>query len=186
MRTRNDFDLKRLHDAIDEKRRSQGLSWAAVARQINRFDTGGHPIATSTIRGLETKSTAEGDGVLQMLLWLDRTPESFIAGFPDSDDARYRLQRPDGEYILRWDARALHAALDAARNARGITWQHLGREVGGHTAAMLTHLARGSRTGFPGVMRITRWLDRPACTFTRAVPRYMLSFSAVEPRNRRS
>jgi hypothetical protein len=31
---------------------------------------------------------------------------------------------------------------------------------------MLTTLARGPRIGFPRVMRLVRWLDRPAVTFT--------------------
>jgi len=172
---RTDFDLKQLYAAIDEKRRAEAMSWTAVTRHINRFDTVGHPIATSTIRGLANKSVAEGDGVLQMLLWLDRTPESFVHGFRDGDSERFRLTRPDADHILRWDTRALHAAVDAERRARGITWRELGRELGGFTAAMLTNLARGGRTGFPGVMRLTRWLNRPARTFTHTVPRYRSS-----------
>ena len=62
---RTDFDLKQLYAAIDEKRRAEAMRWTAVTRHINRFDTVGHPIATSTIRGLANKSVAEGDGVLQ-------------------------------------------------------------------------------------------------------------------------
>ena len=33
---------------------------------------------------------------------------------------------------------------------------------------MLTTLARGPRIGFPRVMRLVRWLDRPAVTTTAA------------------
>jgi hypothetical protein len=73
-----DFDLRALYDALDQQRRIRNLSWAAAAREINRFRTTGHPIAVSSITGLRDKAEAEGDGVLQMLVWLQRTPESFV------------------------------------------------------------------------------------------------------------
>ena len=63
-----DFDLHALFDALDQERRSRDLSWAAVAREVNRFVTAGHPIAASTITGLKHKAAGEGDGILQMLL----------------------------------------------------------------------------------------------------------------------
>ncbi len=58
-----DFDLNALYRAIDERRRAGGLTWAAVARDINGAAPGPHPIAVSTITGLRTKAVAEGDGV---------------------------------------------------------------------------------------------------------------------------
>jgi len=165
-----DFDLKGLYAAIDERRRSRNLTWAAVGREINRGMTVGHPIASSTITGLRAKAVAEGDGILQMLLWLGRTPESFVPGFPDADAARFHLsERTDGQ-ILRWDATALHAASNAKRQAAGMTWQNVATEVGSFTPGMLTHLAKGGRVGFPGVMRLTAWLGQPAAAFTRLVP----------------
>jgi hypothetical protein len=70
---------------------------------------------------------------------------------------------------LRFDTQKLHAAVNAQRVARGLTWQHVANEIGlGQTT--LTHLSKGGRTGFPHVMRITRWLGRPAAEFTRAAP----------------
>src|SRR5262245_51408793 len=80
-----DFDLKALYEAPDEQRRLRQLSWAAAAREINRGHTEGHPIATSTITGLNSKRVGEGDGILGMLLWLRRAPESFIPGFEEAD-----------------------------------------------------------------------------------------------------
>jgi hypothetical protein len=73
-----DFDIAALHIAIDAQRIERGLSWKAVALEINRSGerVGPHPISPSTISGLKNKRWGvEGDGVLQMLLWLDRTPE---------------------------------------------------------------------------------------------------------------
>jgi len=165
--TRADFDLEALYRAIDEQRRARGLTWAAAAREINRGGTGRRPIAVSSITGLATKAVAEGDGVLQMLRWLDRTPESFVPGIEDANGARFRLSDPGPTRLLRWDVPAIHTALDAERQARGVTWQSVAAQIGGVTPAMLTNLAKASRIGFPGVMRIMQWLNCPAATFTR-------------------
>jgi len=164
----SDFDLKALYEAIDIQRRSREMSWAAVTREINRFHTEGHPIATSTITGLKNKAVGEGDGILQMLLWLHRTPESFVPGFQEAGAARFRFRELGREQILRWDTRALHAALNAQRQARGMTWKEVAQEIGGFTPGMLTNLAKGGRIGFPGVMRMVKWLGQPAAAFTRA------------------
>ena len=76
-----DFDLKALYEALEEQRCSRQMSWAAAALEINRGHKEGHPIATSTITGLKNKRAGEGDGILSMLLWLGRTPESFYSRF---------------------------------------------------------------------------------------------------------
>lgn len=162
-----DFDLKALYAALDEQRRSRTMSWAAVMRAINRFNLEGHPVATSTITGLKQKAVGEGDGILQMLLWLRRTPESFVPGFPDADAECFRLPEPGREQILRWDTKALHAALNTQRQASGMSWAAVAQAMGGVSPVMLTHLAQGGRTGFPIVMRLVSWLGQPAATFTR-------------------
>jgi uncharacterized protein YfiM (DUF2279 family) len=166
-----DFDLRALYDALDERRRMRGLSWTAVAREMGRGAAQRPVVAASTITGLEGATAAEGDGVLQMLLWLGRAPESFIAAFLDADAARFRLADPGDGRMLRWDAAAIHTALDAKRRAAGLTWQDVGREIGGITSGMLTNLANGGRVSLPGVMRIVRWLGQPAANFTRVSSR---------------
>lgn len=165
----SNVELKALYDALDRQRRERGLSWAAVTREINGFKTGGHPLATSTITGLNSRTVAEGDGILQMLLWLGRSPESFVPGVKEADSERFRLREPGGDRILRWDTKALHSALNAERQARGMTWREVAPQIGGFTPAMLSNLAKGGRVGFPGVMRIVGWLGQPASAFTRAV-----------------
>jgi hypothetical protein len=60
----------------------------------------------------------------------------------------------------------MHDALNRARTERGLTWRQLARELPGFTESMLTNLASGP-IGFPRVMRITRWLNRPAASFMR-------------------
>ena len=165
----SDFSLRQLYEALDERRRSRGLSWAAATHEISGLGPDRRAIASSTITGIGTRRIAEGNGVLHMLLWLDRTPESFVPGYPAAGDARYRLPQIRQNQILQFDAPALHAALNARREARGLTWFAVAREIGGVTSGMLTNLARASRVGFPGVMRLTGWLDQPAVTFVRVV-----------------
>jgi hypothetical protein len=162
-----DFSLRALYHALEEQRQAGQLTWAAVADQVNNRRTTRRPISASTMTGLEAKPRAEGDGVLQMLIWLDRSPESFVGDVPDSDAARYRLPRLTRGQILRWDTEALHRALDTKRRAGDLTWADVARELRGFTPTMLTNLSRGPRIGFPRVMRLVRWLGEPAVTFTR-------------------
>lgn len=165
-----DFDLRALFEAIDQKRESEGLSWAAVARQVSaRFESMPHTaaVAASTIRGVGTKAVVEGDGVLQMLLWLDRTPESFVPGHPLATAPEARLADVGPDRILRFDAAALHRAISGRRQERGLTWSKVAAEMS-CSSANLTGLATAQRVSFPGVMRMIGWLDRPAAGFTRA------------------
>ena len=162
-----DFDLRALFDAIDEQRRRRELTWTAVAGEVNRHRTVLRPIAVSTITGLKHKPVGEGDGILQMLLWLGRSPESFVAGIADANAERFRLPELTTGQILRWDTKALFAALDADRRERLLTWAELGHRLQGYTAGTLRNLSKGGRTGFPHVMRLVRYLDRPAVAFTR-------------------
>jgi len=58
-----DFDLKSLLAALDEQRQARGLTWAPATREMNAVGqvSARHPIATSTIVGLRTKTLAEGE-----------------------------------------------------------------------------------------------------------------------------
>jgi hypothetical protein len=120
---------------------------------------------------MRTRAQIEGDGVLQMLLWLERTPESFVPGYKGSSADSCVLPQVGPDRILRFDVPAIHAALDARRVARGLTWAQVASEIGGFGATSLTRMARGGRVGFPGVMRIARWLECPAASLTNASPR---------------
>ena len=165
----SDFSLAALYAALDAQRQARGLSWSQATREINRQSEriSVHPISPSTVTGTRTKTVAEGDGVLQMLLWLNRTPESFVLGHQECDEAGTRLPDIPTHQVLRFDTTKLHAALDAQRVARKMTWAQVARETG-LSVSNLTHLSKGGRTGFPHVMRIVRWLGRPAAQFTRA------------------
>jgi len=138
-----------------------------VAREVSQHRTTLRTLSASTMTSLRHKPIGEGDGILQMLRWLGRAPESFVPGIDDGDAPRFHLPELRTGQILRWDTRALFDALDARRRHRGLTWAAVAREIGGFTPGMLTTLSRGPRIGFPRVMRLVRWLGQPAVTYTR-------------------
>jgi hypothetical protein len=163
------FDMHELHLALDAARRARGLSWVALVAEINRpFEgTPSIPITISTVRGIENKSSVTSAVVLQILRWLGPTPESFLSGNGDAPKADETLPEPGPARILRFDTRAMHAALDAQRLKRGMKWKQVAGELPGFTETMLTNLANGPLIGFPRVMMITQWLGRPAASFVR-------------------
>jgi len=129
--------------------------------------TSARRLSASTVSGTRFRAAAEGDGVLAMLRWLNRTPESFVPGHQQSEGISERLPDIPAGKISRFDAKKLYAALDARRIERQMTWPQVAKEVGTNPAS-LTHLSEGKRVVFPGVMRTFRWLQRPAADFTRA------------------
>ena len=158
--TKREFDVDALYDALDAQRQHRGLSWAQVSVEM-----GG--VATSTITGMRSKGSVEGDGVLRMLCWLQRTPESFVPDLAGAPIREWRLPDLQPGEKLRFDTPKMHAALDAERSRRGLTWDQVAAEIGGFSPAMLKRLAKEGRVGFPRVMRLVRWLERPAADFTR-------------------
>lgn len=165
-----DFDVCALYAALDAQRQARGLSWQRVALEINRSSqrVPARSLSASTIASMHTKRSVEGDGVLQMLIWLRRTPESFVPGPCEIVPETASLPSIGPHQVLRFDARALYQALNSRRLARGLTWTQLALELGGFSASSLTRLAKaGGRVAFPQVMRLTRWLGAPAAHFTR-------------------
>ncbi len=166
-----EFDVTALHSAIDEQRIRRNMNWKAVAEEVNRAGErrGVHPLSSSTISGLKNKRWGvEGDGVLQMLLWLDRSPESFVPEHPGAAHPDARLPRVSGERILRFDVPLIYSKLDAMRKARGLTWAQVAGEIGGLcNADQLKNMCKRQRTSFPQVMRLARWLRCPAAALTR-------------------
>jgi len=158
-----DFSLPRLYDSLDQQRRARRLSWAEVAREINRGSRG---LSPSTMRAMRTATMAEADGVLQMLRWLGRTPESFASTTTPFEEEESKLPAASERGTLRFDTAKLYAALDTRRIERRMTWSTLGKEVG-MSAAQLARLSEGGRIAFPHVIRVTGWLNTPAAAFVR-------------------
>ena len=109
----------------------------------------------------------EGDGVLQMLWWLRRTPESFVTGSQAAEAEGAELPEVAPHRILRFDTKAMYTQLEARRIERGLTWKQVSEQIG-CGAASLTRLSKGGRTGFPDVVRIAKWLERPVASLTHA------------------
>jgi len=166
-----DFNVATLHTALETQRAERGMSWKAVAHEINRADDryGVRPISPSTISGLKHKRWGvEGDAVLQMLLWLDRTPESFVPGHPGATHPNAQLPQIAGNKILRFDVPSILDRLEAQRIARALTWEQAALEIGGlYSADTLKNMGKQQRAAFPHVMRLARWLHCPAATLTR-------------------
>jgi hypothetical protein len=164
-----DFDINALHAALDAQRRARHLSWTELAVEINEpFNgTSSIPISVTTIRTMQSKRSVTSAVVLQILRWLKRSPESFLSGRKSAPTEGELLPTPGPSRILRFDTKALHAALNAARVEQGMTWKQVAEELPGFTESMLTGLAAGPLIGFPRVMLITQWLCRPASSFVR-------------------
>jgi len=67
--------------------------------------------------------------------------------------------------MLRFDAIALYQALDAERQARGLSWTQLSREIG-VSAATLQRLKHGGRLEVDGALAMAGWLRRTVESFT--------------------
>lgn len=164
------FDMKLLRATLDAERRRRGLSWIELAAEINRpfQGTPSIPINVATIRGMAAKSSVTSAVVLQVLRWLGRTPESFLSGYDRSpQEAEEILPDPGSSRILRFETKALYAALETARHERGLSWNELARQLPGFTESTLRNLSTGPLIGFPRVMLLTQWLGRPAASFVR-------------------
>jgi hypothetical protein len=101
-----------------------------------------------------------------MLRWLGRAPEEFLTG-PAIDVGDTRLPEPGPGSRLRWDLGQLHAALDAQRRERGLTWSDLAAILG-CTPSRLTNLRTARQADMDLAMRVTQWLERPAAAFIHA------------------
>ena len=162
------FDVDRYFEALDTERQRRGLTWAAVTRELNapfahRPDI--HPISGSTLTGMRGRASLNGNIVVHTLMWLRRTPEEFTDGHPVAPKALPELAP---RHLPRWDTEHLFAALDEQRRDQGRTWTELAAAVGDVTPEMLKGLRR--QVGFPRVMGVLAWLDRPAADFVVNVP----------------
>ena len=97
----SDFDVNQLYNALDHQREARGLSWAGVAKEIESLFT---KVSPSTISGIRDKQVVEGDGALQILLWVGKSPESFVPGF--EANTKHELVAPENA-VLRFDVKKI-------------------------------------------------------------------------------
>jgi transcriptional regulator with XRE-family HTH domain len=68
--------------------------------------------------------------------------------------------------MVRFDSKALYAALDAQRGARGMTWIQVAAATG-VSATTITRTRAGGRLEVDGMLAMVRWLGVPVETFVR-------------------
>ncbi len=72
---------------------------------------------------------------------------------------------------LRVDVRSLHAALDKAREGKGLSWRQLAKEIG-VSASTLSRMANDLKPDLTAFAAMTTWLNmRPEQFFVGAEPR---------------
>jgi hypothetical protein len=156
---------------LDERRRRDGLTWPAAARQmwelaadLNAYRGYDHPMATSTITGMSRRGNISCQHALFMLRWLERPPEDFIAQ-PRPGTAGVPLPACDPGHRLRWDLAKLYAALDDVRRARDASWEQAAGRLY-CTPSQLTGLRTAKfATGMRLAIRICQAMGRPAADF---------------------
>ena len=157
-----DLDMARLYAALDRQRASRHLSWAGVAKEIaDRYAR----VSPATIGRVHKKGRVEGDGIIQMLLWLDRSPESFVPGGVNRQEEC--LTSAGTSRTLRWDTNAIYCALEKKRNREDLTWPEVAGQIDGVSVSTLTRFKLGGRTYFPELMRVIQWLGDRANQYTR-------------------
>jgi len=72
--------------------------------------------------------------------------------------------------MIRFDAQALYSALDKQRNARGLTWTQVAREIG-VSPSTIARTKSGGRLEVDGMLAMVGWLDRPVEDFVRRTSR---------------
>ena len=159
-----------LSEALDAKRSELGLTWQQLAIRVTDKPSRGadRRIAASTFKGMSQRRSVKDTVVLQALRWLGRTPESFVPGLRETPE--HPIPDDDtGRPVL--DTRAIYLAMNERRASQGLTWRDVADELGrGFNPGMLTRLAAGTGIGFPRVMRIFQWLERPVAEFVCFVP----------------
>jgi hypothetical protein len=111
------FDMQALYAAVDATRVDR-YRRGAFERLVDLGDQRGaaqSALSISTVKGIARKGSVTSAVVLQILRWLGRTAESFLAGTAAASQADERLPEPGPGRILHFDTRAVHAALDAER-----------------------------------------------------------------------
>jgi transcriptional regulator with XRE-family HTH domain len=68
--------------------------------------------------------------------------------------------------MVRFDSRALYAALDARRKTRSMTWGQVAATIG-VSVATITRTRTGGRLEVDGMLAMVRWLNVPVETFVR-------------------
>jgi hypothetical protein len=163
-----DFDLSALYAALEARKRQLGLTWTDVVNEISLPFQNCKPrlIRASNLRDLDdTRFGVDAGIVLRILIWLGRSPESFVPGHPGADRPEAQLPPAAAAELPSFDVTRIYARLDTERERRRLSWLQVAQEIGDpFTANGLQRLHRGRIVRFPAVMRLARWLRCPAAS----------------------
>lgn len=164
---RSAFDTRALHAALETERRARGTSWAQVSRESG--------VSAATLSRTAHGGPMELDGIRAMIRWLGRESagdaaerEARALRLLQAHHAELEPRRVDAlAYLVRiafrpgrFDTRALHAALEARRKERRLTWAQTAAEIG-VAPSMVTHTAQGGRIGVDTMLAMVAWLGFP-------------------------
>jgi hypothetical protein len=163
-----DFDLSALYAALEARKRQLGLTWTDVVSEISLpfQDCKPRLIRASNLRDLDdTRFGVDAGIVLRILIWLGRSPESFVPGHPGADRPEAQLPPAAAGELPSFDVTRIYARLDTERERRRLSWLQVAQEIGDpFTANGLQRLHRVRIVRFPAVMRLARWLRCPAAS----------------------
>jgi hypothetical protein len=170
MRALPAFDCGALFNALDAQRRDRGLGWYELADELwlqsadlNARRKTDHPLCGGAVYRLRERGATTCQYGLYMLRWLRRAPEDFLTG-PVIDVGDVRLPEAGPESRLRWHLNETHAALNAQRRERELTWAALAEELE-CTPSRLTNFRTARFADMDLAMRATQWLGQPAAAF---------------------
>jgi hypothetical protein len=172
MRSLPAFDGPALIKALDSQRADRGLDWAQLAEELHGQSAElnaqllDHGLCPGALVRTARRATMSCQYALILLRWIQRAPEHFLSG-PVVDVGDARLPEPGADSRLRWNLGELHAALDAQRRERGLTWAALAAELD-CTPNRLTNLRTARLADMDLAMRVTQWLGQPAARFVHA------------------
>jgi hypothetical protein len=86
------------------------------------------------------KASVTSAVVLQVLRWIRRSPEDFLAGRPERSSDDEHLPDAGPGQILRFDTRSIYEALHVKGQRRGMTWKEVARELPGFTRRGSQHI----------------------------------------------
>lgn len=159
----SEFDILKLHKALETKRKSEGLTEKQMMDAINSVNNQLHlvPLSLGTIRNMVKRKETTCQHVLHLCRWLDKSPEDFIAAS--------KIKSPKMPFTKKgrfyWSMKKLAAAVTQKKEQLGHSWKQIAEELkcspnqvsGLHkrTYGISVHLA----------MRITQWLGIPSADF---------------------
>jgi hypothetical protein len=163
------FDGAALVAELDARRVESGLEWPGLADALTqqssalRAELNDHAVCSGALIRTVKRGSMSCQYAVMLLQWLGRAPEDFLIG-QRREVGNVRLPAAGPDVRLRWDLPQLHAAVDAQRRQRSLTWVALAAHLG-CTPSRLTNLRTARLADMDLTMRLTQWLSRPAAEF---------------------